>query len=50
MLVEKEYKNGNDNLGRLGHWESSRKLEFDHTGNWYEHQLMKELESKKYKT
>ena len=36
-LAQKEYKAKHDWVGKVVHWEMSRKFQFDHTNKWYMH-------------
>ena len=34
-FAQKEYKNRHDRVGKVIHWESCKKLKFEHTNKWY---------------
>ena len=34
-LAQKEYKSRQDWVGKVIHWEMSKKFKFDHTNKWY---------------
>ena len=36
-LVHKEYKTRHNWVGKVIHWELSKKLKFDYTTKWYKH-------------
>ena len=36
-LAQKEYKTRHDWIGKVIHWEMSKKFKFDHTNKWYEY-------------
>ena len=48
-LVQKEYKTRHDLVGKVIHWELSRKLKFGHTNKWYMHNPESILENEMHK-
>ena len=48
-LAQKEYKTRHDWVGKLIHWEMCKKLKFDHTNEWYLHDLASVLENNIHK-
>ena len=45
MLVQREYKNRRDWVGRKIHWEVCRKISFDVNEKWYQHEPEKVVEN-----
>ena len=48
-LAQKEYKARHDWVGKVIHWEMSRKFQFDHTNKWYMHNPAPILENDSHK-
>ena len=48
-LAQKEYKRRHDSLGKIVHWELSRKCNFEAGDKWYEHDPESVLENEDYK-
>ena len=48
-LAYKEYKTRHDWVGKVIHWELSKKSEFDHTNKYYKHNPESVLEKEKHK-
>ena len=48
-LAQKEYKARHDWVGKVIHWEMSRKFQFDHTNKWYMHNPAPFLENDLHK-
>ena len=48
-LAQKEYKARHDWVGKVIHWEMSRKFQFDHTNKWYTHNPAPVLENDLHK-
>ena len=44
-LAQKEYKRGQDNLGKIVHWKLARKCNFEAGDKCYEHELERVLEN-----
>ena len=44
-LAQREYKARHDWVGKVIHWEISKKFKFDHTNKWYMHNLAPVLEN-----
>ena len=48
-LAQKEYKRRHDSLGKIVHWNLSRKCNFEAVDKWYEHEPKSVLENEDYK-
>ena len=48
-LTQKEYKTRHDSVGKVLHWEKSKKFKFDHTNKSYMHNPVPVLESNTHK-
>ena len=48
-LVQKGYKRGHDNLGKIVHWKLARKCNFEAGDKWHEHEPESVLEKEDYK-
>ena len=48
-LALKEYKTRHNRVGKLIHWELSKKFKFDHTKKWHIHKPASVLENDKHK-
>ena len=48
-LAQKEYKRKHDNLGKIVHWNLTRKCNFEAGDKWYEHDPESALENEDYK-
>ena len=48
-LAQKEYKTKHDWVGKVIHWESCKKLKFDHTNKWYMQNTESVLEDETHK-
>ena len=48
-MTKKKFKIKHDWVGKVIHWELSKKLKFDHTNKWYMHNPESVLENEKQK-
>ena len=47
--MQREYKTRHNWMGKVNHWELSKKFKFDHTNKWYMHNSESILENEMHK-